>query len=503
MNIKPNYKNYYSKKQEISSNFSNCCTHYLSYDNVSFSGLKKTLINKPKAIFLSLMALFATPNMVKAGNPLTKVVDDAASKSTLLNAVEFDFGSILEKLSNKIDAKKSYYYDSDFDGSIPNTEIINTRRLNDYKNLLENIPVSIFKKGADAIIQYKNSIISILKTCDEYGAMYIKNIPDIENIVLHSQGLDRLSAASEKIQGCKFQNAAIFNGFSVDELMRKVVIPNEKVAKGELIGENQNTMILITHEFGCDKNKAYAQDFKKKTFSFLKHYDNILVIQPNGKNADDVLNRAFLNIEKNLFKGAKTDIMYIGHEVNGFNGAKLSDWYPPSSDKGIYMLDIGDFDPLGRGGKPFSVSIANIFRNGIDNGYNPNIIGNGCKSEQLLQGAMNKILPEGYRDKVHVFGTPDFVNSSPIIDFSADNKLYFIEKVDPFFDTNKGLLIKITEAEKESQPNLQKIDSFVLDDTLKHKIITDYSNGIKKGVLMKPNGMVMEYRIITYYNFGK
>lgn len=498
MNIKSNYKIYSSKKQEIRPNFSKCFNNCLSYDNVSFSGFKKTLINKPKAILLSLMAFFVEPNMAKAEEPTIRAVEDIASKTTFLKTVESDFGSILEKLSNKIDAKKSYYYDSDVDGSIPNIAIINSRRLNDYKNLLENIPASIFKNGNDAIIQYQNSIISILKTCDEYGAMYIKNIPDIENIVLHSQGLNRLSVASEKIQGCEFKNAAIFNGFSADELMKKVVIPNEKVAKGESIGENQNTMIVMTHEFGCDSNKSYAEDFKNKTFSFLKHYDNILVIQPNGKNADNALDTAFLNIEKNLLKGAKTDIMYIGHEVNGFNGAKLSDWYPTSRDKGIYMLDIGDFDPLGKGGKPFSVSIASIFKNEIDNGYNPNIIGNGCKSEQLLQSAMNKILPEGYRDKVHVFGTPDFVNSSPIIDFSADNKLSFVEKVDPFFDNNKGLIIRIKEADNKIQPDWQKIDSFVLDEALKKKIITDYNNGIKKGVFVKPNGMTMEYKVIIY-----
>ena len=99
--------------------------------------------------------------------------------------------------------------------------------------------------------------------------------------------------------------------------------------------------------------------------------------------------------------------------------------------------------------------------------------------------------------KIIFFGTPDYVNSSPIIDFSADNKLFFVERVNPFFDTNKGLLIKIIETDKNIQPNWQKTDSFVLDEVLKKKIIADYNNGIENGVFIKPNGMTMEYEVIV------
>lgn len=474
-------------------------------DNISFSGLKRPPLNKAKAILLSLMTLFSTPNMLKSDDVLGKTFEEVGAKTALIKSLEGDFSLMLEKLSNEVPVKKSFYYDSDIDGINPSVKVINSRRLDDYNKLLESYPD----------LDSKNSVISILKTCGEYGAMYIRNIPDSENILKHAQGLNRLAIASEKIQGCKFQNAAIFNGFSADELMKKVVIPNEKIANGEVIGKGENTLIMITPEFGSDGN-TYVSTFNNKPFlskngqisnkifnfteSFLGHYDNILVIQPNGKNADDVLNTAFANVEKGLYKGAKTDMMYLGHDINGFNGTMLSDWYPSiKRDSGIYMMDIGDFEPVSKGGKTFAVSIANIFKNAINNGYNPSIIGNGCNSEKLLQGAVNKLLPESIQDKVHVFGTPYYANDPPIMGFSSDNRLSYVKKVDPFFDNNtKGLLIRITDSGNKTQPDWQKTDSFVLDEKLKAKIINDYRSGIGSGVLVKSNGMIMEYRVLTY-----
>lgn len=482
------------------------------------------------------------PNhLVKADDAIVKTADEAALKTakiiqdasqkeheidskliitdkTELPSIkiynESEFTPMLRELandfSNNIKPEQSFYYKK----SMSHEDVI-TKKFNDYKSLLENIPINFIKGGADSINLYKSSVISILKTCGEYGAMYIKNIPDSQNIMLHAQELTRLSIASEKIQGCKFQNAALFNGFSAEELMKKVVIPNEKIANNEIIGENENTLIIMTPEFGRDR--VYATTFDGKTYftkhtqdsnkiydfndSLLGHYDNILIIQANGKNSDDVLDTAFPNIEKNLSKGAKTDIMYIG-EITPVNGAILSSRYPTAiKDDGIYMLDEGDFNPIDKGGKPFSISIANIFKNAIDKGYKPRIIGDGCRSEQLLQDSINKILPENYGDKVHVFGTPYFVNDNSITGFSADNKLSFVNRVDPFFDNeSKGLLIKITEIDKKIQPDWQKTDSFILDDVLKKKIITDYNSGIKNGVLVKPNGMIMEYKVISYVN---
>lgn len=539
--------NYYSKqkvsstKQQTFSNIPYLCSSAQQQDSINFCGLERTRSNKLKAILLSFMTLL--PNhLVKADDVAVKTADEAAlktaqiiedaskkgheidSKLIISNKIEIppikiynesEFNPILKDLANdfptNVKPGQSFYYDPKTKPS--DSEVI-TRKLNDYKSLLENIPANFIKSGTDSINLYKSSVISILKTCGEYGAMYIKNIPDPKNIMLHAQELIRLSIASEKIQGCKFKNAALFNGFSADELMKKVVIPNEKIANNEMIGENQNTLIAMTPEFGRDR--VYTTTFNTKTYftkhaqdsnkiydfndSLFGHYDNILVIQPNGKNADDVLDTAFPNIEKNLFKGAKTDIMYIG-EITPVKGAILSNRYPTSiKDDGIYMLDEGDFKPLNEGGKPFSISIANIFINAIDEGYRPRIIGDGCKSEELLQDSINKILPGNYRDKVEVFGTPYFVNDNSITGFSADNKLFFVNKVDPFFDTNKGLLIRITETDKKIQSDWQKTDSFILDDTLQKKIIADYNKGIKNGVLVKPNGMIMEYNVISYRN---
>lgn len=539
--------NYHSKqkvnspKQQTLSNIPYLCSSAQQQDSINFRGLKKIPSNKLRAILLSFMTLL--PNhLAKADDVVVKTADEAALKTaqiiedtskkgheidskliisdkTELPPIkiynESEFAPILKELANdfpnNVKPGQSFYYDPK---TKPSDNEVITRKLNDYKSLLENIPASFAKGGTDSINLYKSSVISILKTCGEYGAMYIKNIPDPQNIMVHAQELIRLSTASEKIQGCKFQNAALFNGFSAEELMKKVVIPNEKIANNEIVGKNQNILIAITPEFGRDR--VYTTTFDSKTYftkhaqvlnkiydfndSLFGHYDNILVIQPNGKNADDVLDTAFPNIEKNLFKGTKADIMYIG-EITPVNGAILSNRYRTAiKDDGIYMLDIGDFNPSDKGGKPFSISIANIFINAIDAGYKPRIIGDGCKSEQLLQNSINKILPENYRDKVKVFGTPYFVNDNSITGFSTDNKLSFVNKVDPFFDTNKGLLIRITEPEKKIQSDWQKTDSFILDDVLQKKIIADYYNGIKNGVLVKPNGMIMEYSVISYRN---
>lgn len=547
--LKSNYKNYPHKMHEIEhlqqGKFSNIGHFNLPIqpkNSVNFCGFKKQSFGKVKAILLSFMTLLPS-NLAKADDVIVKTTDEAASKTaqivkeaskkgseinsklivsekTELPNIKIyndsEFTPILKQLANDLPSNvkpnQSFYYDDSIT-RMSDSDVI-AKKFNDYKSLLENVPDSFVKGGTDSINLYKSSVISILKTCGEYGAMYIKNIPDSQNIMLHAQELARLSTASEKIQGCKFQNAALFNGFSADELMKKVVIPNEKIANNEVIGENQNVLITMVPEFGRDS--AFDTTFKNKTFltkhaqvsnkiydfndSFFNHYDNILMIQANGKNSDDVLNTAFTNIEKNLSPKAKADIMYIG-EINTANGAMLSSRYPTAiKDDGIYMLDIGDFNPIDKGGKPFSISIKNIFKNSIDAGYQPRIIGDGCKSEQLLQGAVNKILSENYREKVQVFGTPDFANAAPIMGFSADNKLSFVKQIEPFFDTNKGLLIRVTEPEKKIQSDWQKTDSFVLDDVLKKKIITDYNNGIKNEVLVKPNGMIMEYNVISYRN---
>lgn len=538
MNIKSDYKILHRKQETKSIGAKkplNRRSSQLPFDSVHFGRQGKSMLNKSKAMFLSLMTLF--PTIAKADDTVLLKIDEGTS--TIGNSIkqgvfekfpdmetklvvsdktldisdikiykESEVSSMLKELSNDfpsgVSAKKSYYYED----KMSNAEII-AKKLKDYTILVDNIPQSVLKSGTDAVNLYKSSVISILKTCGEYGAMYIKNIPDVENMLQHAQGINRLAIASEKVQGCKFQNVALFNGFSADELMKKVVIPNEKIANGELVGQNQNTLIMITHEFGSDPNQAYAEDFSNKTFltkhvqisdknydfedSFLGHYDNILVIQPNGKNADDVLNKAFPDIEKGLYKGAKTDIIYIAQEVKGYDGAMLSNRYPTAQkDDGIYMFDTGDFKPIGKGGKPFSVSIEAIFKNAIDKGYSPNFIGDGCYSEFL-----ENCVSESNRANVNVYGTPYKINGACYLGF-ADNKLELIAAVSKFFDNN-GLLIRLMKADAKGEPNEFKTNSFLLNKELQDKIIYDYKSNIKNGVLVKSmNGMIMEYRIQPY-----
>lgn len=487
-------------------------------DSVSFTGIKHASPKTLKSIFLAIMTLASSSNVLKADTAIVKAVDEAV-KTPIIQTIKTEFNAILEKLTKDIPSKTSYYYDYKVDKTNID-EVVRGKKLADYKALLENIPERVSQKGDAAIVEYQRCVISILQTCSEYGAMYVKHIPDPQNIRLHEIGLKALSDASEKIQGCRFQNAAIFNGFSAEDLMKKIVIPNKKIADGQKIGTNQNTLIFIAHEQGFDGRNAYKATFNSMPFfnkhaevaynkynfaeSFLGHYDNIIVIQPSKKNADEVLNTAFTNIEQGLDKGAKTDIIYIAHSVDGFDGAMLSDRYSGNNDS-VYMIDKDDFMPLQNGGKPFAQSIANIFRNSIDTGYTPRIIGDGCKSE-FLQSAINQIMPDGYKEKVHIFGSPYFINGVSPLGFLPNEKLAFIAKVDDFFGERNGLIMKLTETEKAPdnayQTNLFTLTNDVGKESsaigLDKKIIGEYKKGQRFGTAVKPNGMEMDYEVITY-----
>lgn len=499
---------------------------------INFQGLQSS--KGFKALILSVVALFSGANIyAKANEALTKVANKIPVETAIKNKIPKvlcqtsetltkDYNPALKELTNDLYFKYSYY----FEEGRTEAETIKAK-LDDYKKLLNDIPENTLKQGLQAIAKYKESIISILQTCSEYGSMYIKNIPDKENMTLHAEGLKRLSVAAKKIQGCDFKNAALFNGFSAEELMTKVVIPNEKVANGEVIGKNQNTLIVITNQLGCDRGKAFKQDFSEKTYltkhlyfapgvsydfdeSFLGHYGNILVIQPQG-NADNVLNQAFNKIEKSLFLGAKTDIIYIAHENKEGTGVQLT-YLDLNAPKSTSWFDTSDFNPVENGGQPFTQSIANIFRNSIDQGYNPRFIGNGCESE-FLQSCINKIMGKD-TNEVHLFTTPFDVCDVGHLGFSK-NRLSFITFTCPFFQKQLTgstktvpyeILAEITELDKgiELGPQWYRTGSFLLHDNigkeanatgLDKEIIDMANNGIQEGRAVKPNGMALIYRL--------
>lgn len=511
---KNNFKNPSNKRMVT---FKNSVKSY----GVQFKGSQK---NTLKAVFLSLIALVTAPALyAKTVGKLTEfkginipairipsqIKTPSLPKLLCANFESFDYLKELQTLSEQVPFKLSYY----FEKGKSEKEIIR-KKLEDYKKLVEDIPQSIKEKGLLSVSNYQKSIVAILKTCGEYGAMYIKNIPDKENILIHAQGLERLSNAAKKIQGFEFNNSALFNGFNADDLMKKVVIPNEKVAKGEEVGKNQNNLIIITHQFGSDTEFGFIKDFSDSTYlkkhinipevgkydfdeGFLEHYNNILVIQPK-LHADNVLNEAFDKIDKAISKGAKTDIMVIAHGVGGY-GMKL---ITPKDGfyEGIFLLDKNDFAER----KPFVQSIFNIFQNSINKGYHPRFIGNGCKSE-FLQECVDKLLGENAKN-VRVFGTPYNIKGVSYFGFSKEGFLSFITKVSPFFNEKKiGLLIKLTETDRV-QPDWQKTSSFLLQrdneekaTALGSKIISDYTNGILHGTAFKPNSnMAMSYQVLEF-----
>lgn len=435
--------------------------------NPSFYGSRKS--NGFKAFALSLFALLSgtaiyaktSEAITKFSNkaPVLKVIDYKGENPKLLSQhlqlfLE-DFMPELKKLSEDIPFKKSYYFE---DGETANQVL--DKKFKDYKQLTDNIPNNVLQKGSEAVLGYRQSIMSILKTCSEYGAIYIKHIPDIENISIHAEGLQRLSSACEKIQGCSFKNAALFNGFSADELMQKVVIPNEELANGKIVGENKNNLIFITHQIGVDNKNAYKSTFNSKAFkqkqvkysdtkynfdtSFLDHYDNIFVIQPGGISADDALNNAFGKIEKGLYPGAKADIIYTAQGVTK-NGVPKGCWLSQRADRNYFdetdEMNLSDFNPIGQGGQKYAQSIKNLFKKAIDKGYAPRFIGEGCYSA-FLNEAMSKILDTNYLTKVHVAGVPEEIKGVPIFGF-IDNKLVYVaESYDPAGNARAIITIK-------------------------------------------------------------
>lgn len=483
----------------------------MNFDEVCFKGIKKPSRTKVRAVALTIMTLTAGLKPTNMFAEVRKASENLVENvSTLTKRILYSFNELLpktEKLSKDCPPKSSYYYDLKVDGNNPIPDEIYKKKFNDYKRLIENVPEEFKNKGDDTVAIYQNSIFSILETCSEYGAMYIKNIPDIQNIAAHADGLKRLSQASKKIQGCALKNAAIFNGFTSDELMRKVVIPNEKLANGEIVGKNENNLIFIAHEFGTDKGNAYKDELssnvlnsrhlqiadKKYDFdaSFLEHYDNIFVIQPNAITADEALNNSFGTIEKGLYPGANMDIIYSAHGADKNLSPRLCYLSQTSSPNAKSQLNLGDFDPINQGGQSYAQNLKHLLERAISNGFNPRFVGNGCFSD-FIEEAMSKILSKEYQGKVHVFGTPYSINGVPALGFNK-GKLSYITKVD-MFDGNYGMIIRLTETDPGTEilNRINEDSFFITRDSLGNKIMANGKSPHQIVNVLKPNGMLME-----------
>lgn len=475
----------------------------------------------PKAVMLLLIGVISSGTIVinKAGagpkgnlfaEDLTvKAITSKPDKCNVI--IDKDLLLELEKLAKKGNVKQSYYYD--YYGKLDNSEqAIAERRFEDYKALAMNVPDSIMLGGVSQTKKYMSDVVSIIQNCGEYGAFYIKNIPDRYNMAIHASCIRRLSDAAKEIQGCKYENIAILNGLSAQEVMQKVVIPNEKIAQGEIIGKNQRTLIMITNEYGKDTEGAFIDNYSTNVFSrkdvnleyknytfdesFLGHYDNIILIQPTSINADDALNSTFKKLEKTIDFGADVDIAYMAHSSG--DGITLSNIYKTDGKNQVNRLDLQDFNPIEAGGQPFTQGIKRIFKNSIANGYNPRFIAMGCDSDKL------QVFFKEFDGKVHIFGTPFDNNDKYVLGFN-NNSLVMASKSSRFYK-NYGLLYAITELKIKLAGKF--LNSFSIDKGLENGtnpdldriLLDDLQKGKTGGIVEKENGMTMIYDIKQYKN---
>ncbi len=375
-----------------------------------------------------------------------------------------------------------------------------------------NIAGLAANKGANLYAQTQKTPVEYINNYfGKYGNYYSENIPDIENAQEHADSLKQIRSLYKEIQGCDFNNPAILNGLSADELKQKVLVPAQKLAKGETFGKNQNTLVFMIFDNACDKNNAFERDLKKNTFNanndsldnfkftfeeaFLSHYDNIILVQPNnGQSADKTLDTVFKKLEKCLDNTAKTDIIFEGHGVNR-KGVRLS----PDKSNETSMMDLSDFNSVS--GNEYANSMKNIFINSINSGYSPKIIGIGCSSD-FMQDAVDMIMPSEYKNKVKVFGTPYDTMQSASIGYN-NGCLEMITYTMPI-KNNKGFLIKLTDGNWK-KANDKCVESFMINpdkkvDNNMFTINQYFTDGIKSGSLSKDSGVVMQYFVRDFSN---
>lgn len=503
----------------------------------SFCGLTMINKNRPKAILLALFTLISGGNAIN-----TKMLESRLSKT--FNNIELsdNFKNVRKFIENNINAKSGLFaQESNLSADICNysaeelptavekfvksksgefsfyryssdesTKEVDARKLKEYKRIINSVPKEVTAKGPIETLRYQNSVMSIIEKCDEFGAMYVKNVPDPQNMFTHAQGINRLLKATAKIQGCEFKNCSLVNGLSANDLFKKVVIPSEKIANGEKIGRNQNTLVFISSDDSLGLLNGFEWNLAKNSFntktdsvddlqfnfskSFYDNYDNIILMQPKGKSADETLDKFFSKFKNGLDTGANLDIAFIGHGTNRI-GTTLSERLGLPLEKSL--MDESDFYPIEKGGNQYAQDIKELFQNSIDKGYKPRVIGIGCSSE-YMQNSMNTLMDPKYVNNVRVFGTPFTTNGNYVLGFNND-------ALEMMFDVstiknNYGLVVELTELNYDLE-NCRNAESFKIDPKTgaNMDILKDYfDKGITNGGLKKPSGVTMQYLIKDY-----
>lgn len=339
----------------------------------------------------------------------------------------------------------------------------------------------------------------------KFGTYYSNLIPEGENVDEHFECLKEIKDLYKDIQGCEYKNPAILNGISLDDLKEKVLIPAQKLANGEKFGAKQKTLVFLTFNENADSTNAFRPNVASTAFtstednisnynfnfdeSFLGHYDNIVVMQPNNISADAALDNLFSKLENSLDKNSKVDIAFIGHGVNK-QGVRFS----PTKNTETSTMDLSDFKSLDNGGNAFAQSMKNIFVNCINSGYCPRVIGMGCSTD-FMQDAVNNIMPEDYSQFVKVFGTPYVTNGNYVIGFNKNVLEMFVRTES--IKNNVSLILDIDDG-KYAKNNDSVVESFEIDPQTKNnmQIIDNYINdGVTSGSLTKKSGVTMFYNI--------
>lgn len=379
-----------------------------------------------------------------------------------------------------------------------------------YASIVSSIPPAIKAKGKGESSRYQRELLNFIEEFKEFGAMYAEFIPDKENLSMHVEGLRRVLSAVKATQGCEFANIALLNGISSGDLMKKVVLPNEKLSKGEKFGKDENTLVFISADDSFALLKGFDDVLSVASFTstkqpldnyrftfdraFLDNYDNILLVQPKDASADQVLDRFFAALCGSLEDGAKLDIAYLGHGTNRI-GATLSKRLGLPLEKSL--LDTSDFRPEEKGGNDYATSIKALFESAIRGGYAPRMIGLGCSSD-FLQTCVNMKFPPEERDAIKVFGTPYATIGNYAIGFAKDSlELIFDVSV---IKNNCGLTVELTDMNLNLE-DAREVDSFMIDKPIGANMdILDryFTDGISSGYLKKPSGVIMQYMILVY-----
>ncbi len=348
-----------------------------------------------------------------------------------------------------------------------------------------------------------------------YGTYYSNLLSEDEDIDEHLTVLNEIRVLYKSVQGCEFNNPALLNGLTLDEINVKIIQPAKKLANNETFGENQDTLIFMIFNTTCDSQNAFVNDLATDTFTckksnlssfyfdfdeaFFEHYDNIILMQPNnGQSADKTLDILFSKLEKCIGDNARIDIAFMGHGNEKNNSVLLGSGN--SLSENVHM-DSSDFEPIENGGNSFAQSMKNIFIKSIDGGYKPRIIGIGCYSD-FMQPAMNKLMPEEYINSVKVFGAPSASGGRTTLGFTK-NSLQMVFYIS-LNSTKFFLIVDITDGNYKKTNN-EDVDLFMIfpkseEEIHDMHIFKQYvEENIETGWLTKPSGVSMQY-VVREYN---